>query len=66
MKVVSGINKVPREAWNALLVPLDAPVLRWKWLDALESSGSATKARGWEPTHFTLWRGDKLIGAAPA
>ena len=66
LKVVSGISKVPREAWNALLLPLDPPVLRWEWLDALESSGSTTKKRGWEACHFTLWRADKLIGAAPA
>ena len=66
IKVVSGISQVPREAWNALLLPLDPPVLRWEWLDALESSGSTTKKRGWEATHFTLWRGPTLIGAAPA
>jgi len=66
VKVVSGIQKVPREAWNALLGPLDPPVLRWEWLDALEASGSTTKARGWEAAHFTLWRGDTLVGAAPA
>ena len=66
IEVVSGIRKVPREAWNALLLPHDAPVLRWEWLDALESSGSTTKKRGWEACHFTLWRGEKLIGAAPA
>ena len=66
IKVVSGISKVPREAWNALLLPLDPPVLRWEWLDALESSGSTTKRRGWEACHFTLWRGEQQIGAAPA
>ncbi len=66
VKVFSGIAKVPREAWNALLGPLDPPVLRWEWLDALESSGSTTRAKGWEACHFTLWRGDALIGAAPA
>ncbi len=66
VKVVAGIQKVPREAWNALLGPFDPPVLRWEWLDALESSGSTTRTRGWEAAHFTLWRGEKLIGAAPA
>lgn len=66
IKIVSGISKVLREAWNALLRPLDPPVLRWEWLDALESSGSTTQRRGWEASHFTLWRGETLIGAAPA
>jgi predicted N-acyltransferase len=66
IKVVGGIAKVPREAWNALLLPSDPPVLRWEWLDALEASGSTTKKKGWEACHFTLWRGETLIGAAPA
>ncbi len=66
LQVFNGIAQVPREAWNALLGPLDPPVLRWEWLEALESSGSATKRRGWEACHFTLWKDQKLIGAAPA
>jgi predicted N-acyltransferase len=66
VRIFTGIHQVPREAWNALLTPMDAPVLRWEWLDALEASGSATKSRGWQACHFTLWNGDKLIGAAPA
>ena len=48
------------------LSPDDAPVLRWEWIEAMEASGSATRERGWEAAHFTLWRGDTLIAAAPA
>ncbi len=66
VRVVEGIKKVPKEAWNALLTPADAPVLRWEWLEALESSGSAVKAQGWAARHLTLWRGEKLIAFAPA
>jgi predicted N-acyltransferase len=32
----------------------------------MERSGSATREKGWEPTHFTLWRGEALVAAAPA
>jgi predicted N-acyltransferase len=66
VKVLSGIDRVPRDAWNGLLTAVDPPVLRWEWLHALESSGCASHARGWDACHFTLWSGDRLIGAAPA
>lgn len=66
LEVVHGIQKIDRAAWNALLRPDDPPVLRWEWLDALESSNSAVKRKGWEATHFTLWDGNRLVGAAPA
>lgn len=66
LEVVSGIHQVPKDAWNALLTPSDPPVLRWEWLDALESSGCAVKRKGWDAHHFLLWEGDRLVGAAPA
>lgn len=66
VRTVSAVDKVPREAWNAL-VPADAaPVVRWEWLHALEASKSAVKARGWEAEHLTAWRDGKLVGAAAA
>ena len=64
--MLRSVADVPREAWNALLDETATPFSRWEWLDAMESSGSATKRSGWEPQHITLWRGDALIGAAPA
>lgn len=66
LKVLETIGDVPSAQWNALLRPDDAPVLRWEWLHAMEASGSATRARGWEATHFTLWREDRLVAAVPA
>ena len=66
LRVLDSIADAPRSAWNALLVSNDAPVLRWEWINAMEASGSATPDRGWEATHFTLWRGDSLVAAAPA
>lgn len=66
VQIVPGIKKVPKAAWNALLTPADAPVLRWEWLESLESSGSAVKSAGWEARHFLLYRDDQLVGFAPA
>jgi uncharacterized protein len=66
LKILQAIAEVPRSSWNALLSPADAPVLRHEWTHAMEASGSATEARGWVPTHFTLWRGETLVAAAPA
>ncbi len=66
IEIITAIDKVPREAWNAILPPDAPPVLKHEWLHALEASGSATKRSGWEPHHFLALRGDTLIGAAPA
>lgn len=66
LRVLQSISDAPRAGWNALLRPSDAPVLRWEWIHAMEASGSATPERGWEAAHFTLWRGEVLIAAAPA
>ncbi len=66
LKVLQSISEVTAAQWNALLRPGDAPVLRWEWLHAMESSGSASPEHGWVATHFTLWNDDALIAAAPA
>ena len=44
----------------------DAPFLRFEWLDALERTGCVEAARGWLPHHLALYRGEKLLAAAPA
>lgn len=66
LKVLRRIADVTAEAWNSLLPEGCPPVMRWEWINALETSGSATAERGWEPQHLTLWNGETLIGAAPA
>jgi predicted N-acyltransferase len=66
VKVLDSITDVPKTAWNALLRPGDPPVLRWEWIAAMETSGSAVRERGWEAAHFTLWRDGALVAAAPA
>jgi len=66
LKVLRGISEVPETSWNALVDDEAAPFLEWAWLDALETSGSVAPASGWEPRHLTLWRGHRLVAAAPA
>jgi predicted N-acyltransferase len=66
IRVYDAIAKVPERAWDALADGRETPFVRWAWLEALETSGCATAATGWQPCHLTLWRGDELVAAAPA
>jgi len=66
LRVHRAITEVPRGAWDALLDDAAIPFLEWDFLAALEESGSAVPERGWHPRHLTLWRGARLVAAAPA
>jgi predicted N-acyltransferase len=66
VRVLTSISAVSREAWDAVVGPDAVPFLRWDWLNALEASGSAARETGWQPHHLTLWRGQQLVGLAPA
>ena len=66
LRVLESIAEVPRETWNALVGEDAVPFVKWEWIHAMEDSGSATATTGWAPHHLTLWRGDALVGAAPA
>ena len=66
LKVLRSISEVPETAWDALVDPEAIPFLEWRWLEALEASGSVSPASGWDPRHLTLWRGHRLVAAAPA
>jgi predicted N-acyltransferase len=58
---------VPAREWDALLALQDAPTpfMQHAYLAAMQDSGSATPATGWNPAWLTLWRGDRLQAAAP-
>lgn len=66
LKVYESITDIPRESWDALLDDAAHPFLEHGWLSCLEESGSITPKAGWHPRHLTLWRGPKLVAAAPA
>ena len=69
LKVLDGIADAPSRDWDALSAhepSLATPFVRHAFLDALEASGCASPRSGWRPRHLTLWRGEKLVAAAPA
>lgn len=66
LRVHRSITELPRGAWDGLLDDQAVPFLEWAFLAALEESGSAVPERGWHPRHLTLWRGARLVAAAPA
>ncbi|MCI0570354.1 MAG: GNAT family N-acetyltransferase [Myxococcaceae bacterium] len=66
LRLLESITDVPPADWAALLGPSPAPFVRHAWLAAMEDSGSATPETGWTPRHLTLWRGERLVAAAPA
>jgi predicted N-acyltransferase len=66
LRLHERIADVPQAVWDALLLPDSSPFMEWAWLEALEQTGCVAASRGWLPRHLTLWRGDKLVAAAPA
>lgn len=66
LRALRGIDAIEPAVWRELVGPEPLPFLRHEWISALERSGSASPASGWEPRHLTLWRDDCLIAAAPA
>ena len=68
IRVLASALQVNAPAWNALLAAqsLDGnanPFMRYEYLVALETSGSATPETGWTPRFITLWQGATLAGA---
>ena len=66
VRVLTAVNEVRPEDWDGLLSPRSTPFMRHAWLHALERSVSVSARAGWDPRHLTLWRGSRLIAAAPA
>ncbi|MDT8998567.1 GNAT family N-acetyltransferase [Paucibacter sp. APW11] len=54
--------------WDALLAQSaqPTPFMRLAFLRALQRSGSACAATGWEARFLSVWDGDQLMGACPA
>lgn len=63
IRFVSNIAELPAGLWDALAG--DNPFLRHAFLDALQQSGCASPATGWDARFVTAWDGDHLIGAMP-
>ncbi len=69
LRVLDSVAEVPARDWDALFAHepvLASPFVRHTWLSALEESGAASPRTGWVARHLTLWRGGRLLVAAPA
>jgi len=64
-RLVTGLDEVPAQAWDALLPPGAPPFVRHAFLNALETTGCVGPGTGWSPCHLTLWKGETLAGAVP-
>ena len=59
ISVETGLSHIPREAWNRVANPDEAPYdpfLDWDFLEALEATGCVSRAEGWSPL-WTGWTG---------
>jgi len=60
--VARRMVEVGRDEWDALLEPMDRPLLSWGFLALLEESGSIGPEAGWKPAHFLLRRKEEGDG----
>jgi len=61
----AALAELPEEHWQALTAASGLPFYSWRWLTALESSGSVAPREGWQPLHLALWRGERPVAVAP-
>lgn len=55
ISVIGDLATIDRTVWDRLANPSDQPYdpfLSWDFLQALEESGCATAAKGWQPAHL--------------
>lgn len=57
--------EIPEAQWQTLTAAAGLPFYSWRWLNALERSGSIAPREGWQPVHLGLWRGESLVAVAP-
>ncbi len=69
ISVIGDLANIERNVWDGLANPVDAafdPFLSWDFLQALEESGCATAASGWQPAHLVAREvGGAIVGAMP-
>ena len=63
-RILASIADAPASQWNAL-DRRDRPFLSHEFLLALERSGSATAATGWQAAHVVAETDGRLVGAVP-
>ncbi|MBT9384127.1 GNAT family N-acetyltransferase [Pseudooceanicola sp. CBS1P-1] len=72
IRTLSSLHDLPAADWDACACPEAAdggppldPFTTWRFLAALEDSGSVGPRTGWEPHHLAAYRGEELIAVAP-
>jgi predicted N-acyltransferase len=69
VQVLGDLANIERAAWDALANPPDKPFdpfLSWDFLQALEESGCASAAKGWQPAHLIAREATgAVVGAMP-
>lgn len=65
VRVLERVGAVPAAAWDAL-VGEGSPFLEHTFLTTLEDARCVGEGTGWTPCPVTVWRGERLVGAAPA
>jgi len=63
IRLVERIADLPSAQWDALAGA--NPFVRHAFLSALQESGCASPATGWDARFVTAWEGDALVGAMP-
>lgn len=71
VRVVTSLRDIPAVEWDACACPeaetgrpID-PFTTYRFLSALEDSGSVGTGTGWQPQYLTAWMDGQLIAAAP-
>ena len=66
LRVHDSIDSIDPLAWDSLVGEHGSPFLEHAWLNLVEQTGSASPHTGWYPQHLSVWRGERLVAAAPA
>ncbi|KZY06190.1 MULTISPECIES: GNAT family N-acetyltransferase [unclassified Sulfitobacter] len=72
IRVVQRLSDIGQEVWDACACPEAAdgarprdPFTTYRFLSALEESGSVGQGTGWQPQYLSAAVGDTVIGVAP-
>ncbi|MFW5661853.1 MAG: peptidogalycan biosysnthesis protein, partial [Oceanicaulis sp.] len=69
IRMIGALAEIGRDAWDRVANPEGAaydPFLSWDFLDALETSGSASPRTGWGPRHLVAEDSEgEILGALP-
>lgn len=69
IEVLTSLSQIAPEDWDACACPEDGrprdPFTTYRFLNALEQSGSVGQGTGWQPRYLVARQGDLVIACAP-